>query len=85
MGMVRGNNPLWRGRGAGRRRPDIRRDAEEGEYADDLFEFIMTIDEYKKVNQCPFPSMSEIYEVILYLGYRKTEPKAKNINLVTEK
>ncbi len=71
---------LDRRRGPGRRRADVRRSAEEGEITDDLLEFIMTIDEYKRVNNKPFPSWSEVYEVIKYLGYRKTAPKAEHID-----
>ena len=71
---------LDRRRGPGRRRADIRRSAEEGEITDDLLEFIMTIDEYKRVNNKPFPSWSEVFEVIKYLGYRKTAPKGEHID-----
>lgn len=33
--------------------------------------FILSMDEYKRVNNRPFPSLTEVLDVILYLGYRK--------------
>lgn len=69
-----------RRRGPGRRRGEVRRAAEEGEITGELLEFIMAIDEYKKINDRPFPSWSEVFEIIQYLGYRKVAPRAKHIN-----
>ena len=69
-----------RRRGPGRRRSEVRRAAEEGEITGELLEFILAIDEYKKVNERPFPSWTEIFEIIHYLGYRKVEPRAEHIN-----
>ncbi len=69
-----------RRRGPGRRRGAVRRAAEEGEITGELFEFIMAIDEYKRVNERPFPSWSEVFEIIQYLGYRKVAPLADHIN-----
>lgn len=69
-----------RRRGPGRRRGEVRRAAEEGEITGELFEFIMAIDEYKRINDRPFPSWSEIFEIIHYLGYRKVAAKAEHIN-----
>jgi hypothetical protein len=71
---------LERRRGPGRRRSDLRRAAEEGEITDDLFEFVMAMDEYKRVNKKPFPSWSEVYQVVLYLGYRKVAEKGTHID-----
>ena len=71
---------LERRRGPGRRRSDIRRAAEEGEITDDLFEFVMAMDEYKRVNKKPFPSWSEVFQVVLYLGYRKVAEKGTHID-----
>lgn len=73
---------LDRRRGPGRRRSDVRREAEEGEMTDELLEFVMAIDDYKRVNARPFPSWSEIFEIIHYLGYRKTTTKGEHINAV---
>ncbi len=68
-----------RRRGPGRRRGEVRRAAEEGEITGELLEFIMAIDEYKRVNERPFPSWSEVFELIQYLGYRKVAPRAGHI------
>ena len=68
---------LDRRRGPGRRRSDDRKSAEEGQMSDEQFEFLMAIDEYKKQNSRPFPTWTEILEVIKALGYRKVaEPSA---------
>lgn len=69
-----------RRRGPGRRRGEVRRAAEEGEITGELFEFIMAIDEYKRINDRPFPSWSEVFEIIQYLGYRKVAARAEHIN-----
>ncbi len=69
-----------RRRGPGRRRGEVRRAAEEGEITGELLDFIMAIDEYKRINERPFPSWTEVFEIIQYLGYRKVEPKAEHIN-----
>ncbi len=71
---------LDRRRGPGRRRAEIRKMAEEGEMGGELLEFIKSIEEYKRVNGKPFPSWSEVYELILYLGYRKVADKSDHIN-----
>jgi hypothetical protein len=69
-----------RRRGPGRRRGEVRKAAEEGELAGELLEFVMAIDQYKRINERPFPSWSEVFEIIHYLGYRKVAEKAKHIN-----
>jgi len=62
---------LDRRRGPGRRRTDDRRAAEEGEMTDEQFAFILAVDEYKKVNNKPFPSWTEVLDIVKALGYRK--------------
>ncbi len=52
--------------------------AEEGEMNEEQFAFLQAIDEYKTVNQKPFPTWTEILDIVLALGYRKVE-KPKNI------
>ncbi|MCH7591638.1 MAG: hypothetical protein IH989_02505 [Planctomycetes bacterium] len=69
-----------RRRGPGRRRGEVRRAAEEGEITGELLEFVMAIDEYKKINDRPFPSWTEVFEIMQYLGYRKVAPRADHIN-----
>jgi hypothetical protein len=68
---------LDRRRGPGRRLTDDRKSAEEGQMSDEQFEFLMAIDEYKKKNTRPFPTWTEVLEVIKALGYRKVaEPQS---------
>jgi hypothetical protein len=68
---------LDRQRGPGRRRSDERRAAEEGQMSDEQFEFLMAIDEYKRANSRPFPTWTEVLEIIRALGYRRVaEPQA---------
>ena len=62
---------LDRRRGPGKRRSDDRRAAEEGQMSDEQFEFVMAIDEYKRANARPFPTWTEVLEIIKALGYRK--------------
>lgn len=33
--------------------------------------FILAVDEYKRSNNKPHPTLTEILDVLLYLGYRK--------------
>ncbi len=60
-------------RGAGIRRSEDRRAAEEGEMTDEQLEFVLAINEYKRVNNKTFPTWTEVLEVIKKLGYRKVE------------
>ncbi len=71
---------MERRRGPGRRRSDSRRSAEEGEMTDEQFEFIMAIDEYKRLNNRPFPTWTEVLEVIKHIGYRKVAPVGEHID-----
>lgn len=70
-GAVDRRSGLDRRRGPGRRRSDERRSAEEGEMTPEQFDFIMAIDEYKRVNKRPFPTWTELLDVITAMGYRK--------------
>ena len=79
-GLPERRTGMDRRRGPGRRRGEVRRAAEEGEITGELLEFIMAMDEYKRINERPFPSWSEVFEIIQYLGYRKVEQKATHIN-----
>ena len=68
---------LNRRRGPGRRRTDERRCAEEGQMTDEQFAFVMAVDRYKRENTRPFPTWTEVLEVIKALGYRKiAEPQS---------
>ena len=70
---------LERRRGPGRRRTDFMKSAEEGELNQEQYLFVMAIDAYKRTNQRPYPTWTEVLEVIRKLGYRKT--CAMQINL----
>ena len=66
-----------RRRGPGRRLSPERKAAEEGQMTDEQFVFLMAIDDYKRQNQRPFPTWTEVLEVIHALGYRKVaEPQS---------
>ena len=41
------------------------------EMSHEVIEFIQAIDEYKRLQQRPFPSWSEVLEVLKSLGYTK--------------
>jgi hypothetical protein len=71
---------LERRRGPGRRRSDWRRSAEEGELNDEQFEFVMAIEEYKRLNNKPFPTWTEVLEVVRFLGYRKVAAVGAHVN-----
>jgi len=66
---------LERRRGAGIRRVEDRRSAEEGEMNAEQFELVMAIETYKKVNKKHFPTWTEVLEVMQQLGYRKVEER----------
>lgn len=68
---------LNRRRGPGKRRSDERKSAEEGNMSDEQFDFLMAIEEYKKQNSRPFPTWTEVLDLIKALGYRKVaEPQS---------
>ena len=68
---------LDRRRGPGIRRSEERKSAEEGEMNDEQFIFLMAIDKYKRQNNKPFPSWTEVLEVVKAIGYRKVaEPQS---------
>lgn len=45
--------------------------AKPAEMSHEVIEFIQAIDEYKRLQQRPFPSWSEVLEVLKSLGYSK--------------
>ncbi len=71
---------LERRRGPGRRRTDFARCAEEGEMSSEQFLFVTAIDAFKRVNNRPFPTWTEVLEVIRKLGYRKVGPSTLNLS-----
>lgn len=77
MSVVDRRLGLDRRRGPGRRLTNERKSAEEGQMSEEQFAFLMAIDEYKKKNARPFPTWTEVLEVIKALGYRKVaEPQS---------
>lgn len=70
-GVVDRRIGLDRRRGPGRRRTEARRSAEEGEMTPEQFDFLKAINEYKNVNKRPFPTWTEVLDVMKALGYRK--------------
>jgi hypothetical protein len=75
---------LERRRGPGRRRSDSRRSAEEGELNEEQFSFVMAMDEYKRSNKRPFPTWTEVLDVIKYLGYRKVAKLGTHVDKPNE-
>jgi hypothetical protein len=43
----------------------------EKEYSDDEIAFMKAMDQYKRDNRRPFPTWSEVLEVLASLGYRR--------------
>ncbi len=58
-----------------RRRLDRRRQIDpttcERDYSDNEIEFMKAMDDYKRKSGRPFPTWSEVLEVVMSLGYRK--------------
>src|SRR6266571_2768984 len=69
------------GRKHGKDEPERRRLVDpttcEREYTEEEIEFMKAMDQYKRDNRRPFPTWSEVLEVLRALGYRKVaEPTA---------
>jgi len=60
-----------------RNQPERRRQVDpttcEKDYSDEEIVFMKAMDKYKRDNRRPFPTWSEVLEVLRSLGYRKTE------------
>lgn len=57
----------------GERRRQIDPTTCERDYSDDEIVFMKAMDDYKRANRRPFPTWSEVLEVLFALGYRKVE------------
>jgi len=57
----------------GERRRQVDPTTCEKEYSDEEIVFMKAMDQYKRANRRPFPTWSEVLEVVKSLGYRKTE------------
>src|SRR5688572_11931090 len=45
----------------------------ERDYNDDEMEFMKAMERYKRENRRPFPTWSEVLEVLISMGYRRVE------------
>ncbi|HWG44074.1 MAG TPA: hypothetical protein VN688_14955 [Gemmataceae bacterium] len=57
----------------GERRRQVDPTTCEKDYNDDEIIFMKAMDQYKRANRRPFPTWSEVLEVLRSLGYRRTE------------
>ena len=62
-----------KGEGIGERRRQVDPTTCEKDYSDEEIIFMKAMDLYKRSNRRPFPTWSEVLEVMRSLGYRKTE------------
>ena len=60
-------------RNVGERRRQVDPTTCEKDYSDEEILFMKAMDQYKRANRRPFPTWSEVLEVLRSLGYRKTE------------
>jgi hypothetical protein len=58
-------------RNKGERRRQVDPTTCERDYSDEQIEFMKAMDTYKRANRRPFPTWSEVLEVVVALGYRK--------------
>ena len=58
----------------GERRRQVDPTTCEKDYSEEEILFMKAMDLYKRANRRPFPTWSEVLEVLRSLGYRKTEP-----------
>ena len=67
----------------GERRRQIDPTTCERDYTDDEIEFMKAMDQYKRENRRPFPTWSEVLEVLRALGYRKSAEQSQMPGLST--
>ncbi len=60
-------------RRSGERRRQVDPTTCERDYNDEEIEFMKAMDQYKRANRRPFPTWSEVLEVLFALGYRRVE------------
>jgi hypothetical protein len=61
----------------GERRRQIDPTTCERDYSDEEIEFMKSMDQYKRDNRRPFPTWSEVLEVLRALGYRKVAEQSQ--------
>ena len=69
----RNQEPGERAKMMGERRRLVDPTTCEKEYSEDEIDFMRAMDQYKRDNRRPFPTWSEVLEVLTALGYRKVE------------
>ena len=67
----------------GERRRQIDPTTCERDYTNDEIEFMKAMDQYKRDNRRPFPTWSEVLEVLRALGYRKVAEPSQMPGLST--
>jgi len=67
----------------GERRRQIDPTTCERDYTNDEIEFMKAMDQYKRDNRRPFPTWSEVLEVMRALGYRKVAEQSQMPGLGT--
>src|SRR5438034_7172141 len=67
----------------GERRRQIDPTTCERDYTNDEIDFMKSMDQYKRDNRRPFPTWSEVLEVLRALGYRKTAEPSQMPGLST--
>src|SRR4029078_7048076 len=67
----------------GERRRQIDPTTCERDYTNDEIDFMRAMDQYKRENRRPFPTWSEVLEVLRALGYRKTAEPSQMPGLST--
>src|ERR1700681_1348928 len=72
-------------RNLGERRRQVDPTTCEKDYNDEEIIFMKAMDQYKRSNRRPFPTWSEVLEVLRALGYRKTEAATAMPGLASEK
>jgi len=70
-------------RNQGERRRQIDPTTCERDYSDDEIAFMRAMDQYKRENRRPFPTWSEVLEVLRALGYRKVAEPSQLPGLCT--
>lgn len=60
-------------RRSGERRRQVDPTTCERDYNDEEIDFMKAMDQYKRANRRPFPTWSEVLEVLHALGYRRVE------------
>src|SRR5437763_16511496 len=70
-------------RDKGERRRQVDPTTCERDYNEDEIEFMKAMDQYKRDNRRPFPTWSEVLEVMRALGYRKVAEQTQMPGLST--